>query len=79
MILLGDFYCVIVAVYLLQLYQSYRRLLGHVDCGSFLGYFLGYLLEYFLKYPLRHPLGHLLVYLLRHFIKAQNYYLYNRA
>ena len=38
MILLGDLYRVMVAVYLLQLYQDHSRLLGHVDYSSPLGH-----------------------------------------
>ena len=64
MIPLGDLYRVIVAAYLLQLYQNRSRLLGYVDCGSplghLLGYFLGYPLGYYLRHPLGHPLGHFL-------------------
>ena len=78
MIPLGNLYYVIVVVYLLQLYQSCSRLLGHIDCGSPLGHLLGHLLRYFLRYSLRHllkcflghPLRYYLVYLLRYFIKA---------
>ena len=66
MILLGDLYRVIVAVYLLQLYQSCSRLLGHVDRGSPLRHLLGHLLGHFLGYPL----GYSLEYLLGHLIKA---------
>ena len=62
MIFLGDFYRIIVAVYLLQLYLDCSRLLKYVDCGSFLGHFLGHLLGYLL--------GHLLGYLLGHPIQA---------
>ena len=83
MILLGDLYCIIIVVYLLQLYQSCSRLLGYINHSSPLGYLLRYLLghplEYLLEYFLEYPLGYYLVYLLRHLIKTQNYYLYNRA
>ena len=83
----GNLYHVIVAVYLLQLYQSHSRLLGHADRNSPLGHLLGHLLGRFLRHPLgrllgyflEHPLGHHLVYLLRHLVKAQNCYLYSRA
>ena len=55
---------VIVAAYLLQLYQNYSRPLGHINCGSPLRYFFRYFFKYPLGhplgYPLRHPLGHLL-------------------
>ena len=74
MIPLGDLYCVIVAVYLLQLYQSCSRLLGHIDYSSPLRhlfeYLLGHPLRRFLGYPLKYPLRHLLGYLLRYPIQA---------
>ena len=64
MIPLGNLYRVIVMVYLLQLYQNYSRLLGHINCNSPLGHLLGdplghslgHLLGHFLRYPLGHPL-----------------------
>ena len=62
MIPLGDLYRVIIAVYLLQLYQNRSRLLGYVDRGSPLGHFL----RDFLRDPLRDPLGHPLGHPLRH-------------
>ena len=79
MIPLGNLYRVIIVVYLLQLYQNYSRLLGHVDCDSLFRYLLRHLLRYPLEhplgYPLRHPLGHFL----GHPIQAQNCYLCSRA
>ena len=63
----GNLYCVIVIVYLLQLYQNHSRFSGYINYDSP----LGHLLKPFL--------GHFLKYLLGHFIKAQNYYLYNKA
>ena len=60
MIPLGDLYCVIVMVYLLQLYQNYSCPLGHINRNSPLGYLLGHPLGYPLRHPLGHPLGHLL-------------------
>ena len=75
MIPLGDLYCVIVMVYLLQLYQNDSCLLGHINGNSPLGHYLRHPLGHPLEYPLRHPLGHLL----RYPIEAQNYYLYSRA
>ena len=74
MIPLGDLYCVIVVVYLLQLYWNHSRPLGHIDYGSPLGHllghplghFLGHSLKYFLGYSLRHPLEHSLGHFLRH-------------
>ena len=56
MILSGDLYRVIVAVYLLQLYSNRSPLLEYVDRGSSIRYFL----RHPLRYPLGHPLGHLL-------------------
>ena len=70
MIPLGDLYRVIVAVYLLQLYQNRSRPLGYVNCNSplrhFLGHPLGHPLRHLLKHPLGHPLGHSLKHLLGH-------------
>ena len=42
---LGDLYCVIITVYLLQLYRNRSRLLGYIDCSSPLGYLLGHLVK----------------------------------
>ena len=83
MIFLGDLYYIIVAVYLLQLYQNCSRLLGHIYCSSSLGHLLGHFLRYPLGHPLghllRHPLGHPLGHFLGHPIQAQNCYLCSRA
>ena len=68
MIPLGDFYRVIVVVYLLQLYRNCSRLLGYVDCGSPLRHLLGHLLGHPLGYSLGHPLGHPLKHPLGHFL-----------
>ena len=54
----GDLYRVIVAVYLLQLYQNRSRLLGYINRNSPLGHLLGDPLGHPLRYPLRYPLGH---------------------
>ena len=57
MILLGDLYYIIVAVYLLQLYLDCSRLLEHIDhsssSGHLLGHFLGHLLGHFLGHPIK--------------------------
>ena len=62
MISLGDLYCVIFVVYLLELYYNYSCLLGYINCGFPLKYLLrpllGHSLGYFLGHPLRHLLGH---------------------
>ena len=66
MIFSGDLYRVVVAVYLLQLYQNCSRFLGHVNRNSPLGHLLkhslGHPLGRSLGYPLRRPLGHPLGY-----------------
>ena len=74
----GNLYRVIVAAYLLQLYQDRSRPLGHVNCGSPfrhlfghpLGHPLGHLLRHSLRHPLRHPLRHFLRHFLGHLIQA---------
>ena len=67
MIPLGDLYCVVVMAYLLQLYQSHSRLLGHINRSSPL------------RYLFRHPLGHFLGHLLGHPVQAQNCYLCSKT
>ena len=79
MIPLGNLYCVIVVVYLLQLYPNCSPLLEYINCNSPLKYLLGHPLGYSLGHFLGHPLGHPLGHLLGHPIQAQNCYLYNKA
>ena len=66
MIPLSDLYRVVIAVYLLQLYQNCSRLLGYFNCNSPLGHLLGHPLGHPLGYPLGHPLGYPLRHPLRY-------------